>query len=171
MGLINNKHGSLFTLQGETGDFGADHAKGRGAVAFGREPQFPGDGFIPIHPIAAGERDVAHPIESGMERGGDVAADGGFAAAGLAGDEPSAQLQEMSKTCFGLAERSGSEEGVGFERVLEGIGGKGEVLMIHRAYSSFGRWRRLSGEARGSVAGASASRVAEGRWRFPKQLA
>ena len=79
LGLVDDEHGELPGLAHQSGDFGADGAVGGGARALGGEPQLPGDGLVHVEDVAGGERDVAHPIQAGMQGGGDVAAHGGLA--------------------------------------------------------------------------------------------
>jgi hypothetical protein len=63
-----------------------------------------------------------------MEAGGDVAADGGLAAADLPGHEPdAAQLDEVLQARFGFAAGGGGIEFIGLEGVLEGEAGEREV--------------------------------------------
>jgi len=90
-------------------------------------------GFVHIHDMAGGEPDVEQAVEAGMQGGGDFTADGGFAGADLAGDQPDpAQLQEVVKPDVGFAEGAGGEQRVGVALCLEGEAGEGEVLAVHQ---------------------------------------
>lgn len=110
-----------------------------------------------------------------MEPGGDVAADGGFAGADLAGHEPdAAQLDEVFEPGFGFAAGGGGIEFIGLEGVLERESGEREVAQVH--YSSSSLWwlakaPRVRREGGGSGAGVSVSRRQEGRSRRTVVLA
>src|ERR687891_717393 len=81
----------------------ADDPESTGTVALGGQSQLPADGLVHIHDVAGGQRYVEDPVEAGVQGGGDLAADGGFARAGLAGEErDGAQLQEMAQPRLGL---------------------------------------------------------------------
>ena len=79
LGFVDDEHGELLGLAHPSGDLGTDGAVGGGARAFGGQPQFPGDGLVHVEHVAGGQGDVAHPIQAGMQGGGDVSAHGGFA--------------------------------------------------------------------------------------------
>ena len=124
MGLIDDEDRALLGLQAQAGDLGADGAEGGGAVALHRQSQLPTDALVHVHHVAGRERDVEHPIQSRMQIGGDLAADGGFPRAGLAGDQTDgAQLQQMFQTRRGLAETGGGEQGIRWRGQVEGEGG------------------------------------------------
>ena len=67
LGFVDDEHGELLGLAHQSGDFFADGAVGGGARALGGKPQLPGDGFVHIEDVAGGQRDVAHPIQCGMQ--------------------------------------------------------------------------------------------------------
>ena len=160
MGFVDDQYRSLFALQGQAGDFGADNAKGGGAVALGGQAQFPGDGFVHIHDVAGGERDVEEAIQAGVQGGGDASADGGFAAAGFAGEQPNgAQLQQVIEPDLGLAVGGGVEQRGGVWGLFKRIVGEGEVFLVHGGYSGLARRRSDRREGSGSGAGVSAVRV------------
>jgi len=93
--FVDDEHRALLGFQGEPGDLSADDAEGAGAVALGGQSQFPGDGLVHVHHVAGRQGHVEDAVEAGVESRGDLAADGGFAGAGLAGDQADgAQFQQ-----------------------------------------------------------------------------
>ena len=64
--------------------------------ALGGQAELPGDGLVHVEDVAGGEGDVVDAEQAGVEVGGDVSANGGLAAADLAGQQPdAAQLEQM----------------------------------------------------------------------------
>ena len=86
------------------GDLGADGTVGGGAGAFGGQAEFPGDGLVHVEHVAGGEGDIVDAVQTGMEVGGDLAADGGLAATDLAGQQTdAAQFEQMVQARLGFA--------------------------------------------------------------------
>ena len=91
-----------------------------------------------------------------MERGDHLAADGGLAASGLAGDEAdAAQIEEVAQAHLQLGHGGGGEEILDGEVLGEGVTGEAEVLAVHGQTSFLAR---------------SARRRPSGCSRFTKQL-
>ena len=110
-------------------------------------------------------------VQSGVEAGGDVAADGGLAGSDLAGEQSdAAQFDEVLEARLGLAVGAGLEQLVGGEVVLEGQPGEGEVSEVHQSFS-LSRSRMAMGDGGGSGAGSSVSMCEDGRTRRTAVLA
>ena len=105
-----------------------------------------------------------------MQRGGDVAAHGGFARTDLAGQQPdAAQLDEVLQARLGLAPGARVEQLVGMGGGLEREPGQGEVSQVHQ-FLSLSLWI-ARGEGDGSRGGWSQWSCQEGRWRLTAVLA
>ena len=134
VGLVDDEHGELLGLADEAGDFGADLAVGGGAGAHGGEAEFPGESLVHVQDGSGRKGDIEDRIEAGMQGGGDAAAEGGLAAAGLAGEQAeAAQFEEVEEAGFGLAGGLGEEQLVGVGEAGEGEAGEGEVLEVHQS--------------------------------------
>ena len=79
--LVDDEHGELLRLGEEAANLVADGAVGRGPGALLGEAEFASDGLVHVEDVAGGQRDVAVAAQAGMQSGGDVPADGGFAGA------------------------------------------------------------------------------------------
>ena len=168
--LVDDEHGELLGLARQSGGLGLDGAIGGGTRALGGQPQLPGDGLVHVEDVAGGQGDVSHPIQCGMQCGGDVTAHGGFARADFAGHEADAlELDEVMQPRFGLAASVRLEQLVGVGRGLEGEPGQREVTQIHYFFSL--RCRIARGEGSGSRAGVEQWSCQEGRWRLTRVLA
>src|SRR5690606_14491046 len=76
---------------------------------------------------------VEDPIQAAVQRGRDFAADGGLAAAALAGAETdTAQLNEVAEPRLELMRSGGDEEVGGLDVLAEGVTGEAEVSAIHQ---------------------------------------
>ena len=152
LGFVDDEHGELLGLAHQAGDLGADGPVSGGARALGGKPQLPGDGLVHVEHVAGGERHVAHPMQAGMQVGGDVAAHGGFARADLAGEQADAlELDEVMEPRLGLAAGVRLEQLVGVGRGFEGQPGEGEVTQVHQ-FSPL-RFRIVSGEGTAATVG------------------
>ena len=148
LGFVDDEHGELLGLAHQSGDFGADGAVGGGARAFGGQAEFPGDGLVHVEHVAGGQRDVADPMQAGMQVGGDMAAYGGLARADLAGHQADAlEFDEVMEPSLGLAAGVRFEQLVGVGRGFEGQPGQGEVTQVHQFFSL--RFRIVRGEVGG----------------------
>ena len=151
-------------------DLGIYGAVGGGAGAFGGQSELPSDGFVHVEHVAGGQGDVAHPIQAGMEGCGDVAAHGGFARTGLAGEQSDAlEFDEVIQACLGLAPGVRFEQLVGVSWGLEGQRGEGEVMLVHQFFSV--SLCRVSGEGGGRGGGVSHWSCQEWRSRLTAVLA
>jgi hypothetical protein len=122
--LIDDEHGLLFGFDDEPGDLGADGARCAGPVALCVQAELPGDALVHIHDVAGRQGDVEQAIEAGVQCGGDLAADGGFAGADLAGEQADAlELEQVVDPGLGLGGGGGVEQLVGLEVVVEGEAG------------------------------------------------
>ena len=148
-------------------------AVGGGAGAFGGQTEFPGDRLVHVENVAGGEGDVEHAVQAGMEVGGDVAADGGLAAADLTGEQAdAAQFEQMFQTRLGFAVSDRREQFVGFEVGGERESGECKVAKIHQwAFLLWSSLRSASGDGGGCGAGQSDSICREGRARLTEALA
>ena len=154
--LVDDEHGELLGFGDQAGDLVADGAIGVGSRAFGGQAEFPGDGHVHVEHAAGGERDVVDAMQSRVQSGGDVPADGGLAGADLAGQQAdAAQFDEVLQARLGLAVGAGLEQLVGLEVVLEGQVGEGEVALVHQSLSL--SLRIAMGDGGGSGAGLSVS--------------
>ena len=170
LGLVDDEHGELFGLAHQSGDFCADGAIGSGARAFGGQAEFPGDGLVHVEDVAGGQGDVAHPIQAGMQGGGDVTAHGGLARADLTGEQADPlEFDEVMQPGLGLASRVRFEQLVGVGRGFEGQPGECEVTQVHYFFPLSLRIAR--GEVGGSGGGLSHWSWEEGRWRLTRVLA
>ena len=109
-----------------------------------------------------------------MQRGGDVAADGGLAAADFAGEQADAsQFEQVLQARLGFAAGGRGEQLVGVEVGLEREAGEGKVAQVHQSSSCCRRssLRRASGEGGGWAGGVSDSICQEGRTRLTEALA
>jgi hypothetical protein len=103
MGFVDDEDGLLPCFGDQAGDFGADDARRPGAIAFWGHAEFPGDGLVHIHDVTVGQSDVEHAEQSGVEGGGEFAADGGFTGADLAGEQADAfEFEEVIQAGFGF---------------------------------------------------------------------
>ena len=102
-----------------------------------------------------------------------MAADGGLAAADLAGEQAdAAQIEQMLQARLGFAAGGRSEQLVGVEVGLEREAGEGEVAQIHQSGSCWrSSLRSASGEGGGWAGGVSDSICREGRPRLTDALA
>ena len=156
VGFVDDEHGQLLGFDGESGNLGSDGVVGGGAGALDGQSEFPGDGLVHVEHVAGGQRDVVHPIESGVELRGEVPADGGLAGTDLAGEHADAlEFDEMREPGLGFAAGVGLEQFVGLGGGLEGQLGEGEVAHIHQSFSL--SLRMASGEGGGSGAGSPTS--------------
>ena len=133
MRLVDDQDGQQFGLLNEAGDLGADGAVGGGAGALGGQAELPGDGLVHVEDVAGGEGDVVDAEQAGVEVGGDVSANGGLAAADLAGQQPeAAQLEQMHEARDRFVVGAEGEQFVGLEVGGEGEAGESEVAQIGR---------------------------------------
>jgi hypothetical protein len=157
LGLVHDEDRPHLRLDAEPGHLGANDAVGGGAAPLGGQAQLPGDGLVHVGHVAGGERHVEDSVEAGVERGRHLAADGGLAAPGLAGDEADAtQVEEVAQAHLQLGRGGGGEQILRCEVLPEGVTGEAEVLAVHGQSSFFAR---------------SARRSPSGFSRFTKQFA
>ena len=177
LGLVDDEDRQLLGLLDETGDLVADRAVGGGAGALLGEAEFPCDRLVHVEDVAGGQGDVVDAVQSGVEAGGDVPADGGLAGSDLAGEQSdAAQFDEVLEARLGLAVGAGLEQLVGGEVVLEGQPGEGRrrrasaTAQVHQSFS-LSRSRMAMGDGGGSGAGSSVSMCEDGRTRRTAVLA
>ena len=123
--------------------------------------------------MAGGQRDIEDAVETGVEPAEELSAGGGFAGAGLAGEQTdAAQLEEVLQSGVGFGAGGVTEQFIGLEVIVEGEAVEGEVFEVHQRFSfsgslSFRRARPVGGDA----GGVSGCKDKEGRWRLTWALA
>ena len=132
VGLVEDQDRQFLLLRHLAGDLGPDPLVGLEAGARGLETEGGGDGVVGVEHAAGGQGDVAGPVEAAMEAVGDLPAQGGLAAAGLAGHEAdSPEIDQVPDPRPRFLVLAGVEQLVGGEGGFERVVAQGEVVLVH----------------------------------------